>query len=196
MAILKSRVGGNFVAEPVFNFIAKKVQSTSGDARKAFDYMASAINSCREDKKAKTVNMGHASKVFSMDKKALSEVVNGLPALSKVILCIVITLAREQVEVPLGRLKQLVKDCAMSAGSEEEMGDMGDFQNLLGTLVDTGLLIARKMDAKPKNPTTDSTISLSGQLEDVEKALETELFSRPYYQQLRDKTAAKAKGGI
>jgi Cdc6-like AAA superfamily ATPase len=194
------------------DYVAKKVAASSGDARKALELAANAVqhrldqlissegrNSIKttEGPIVKMPNVVQANKDEAVN---LKERIAGQPVVGKVILCVLTSYAQAggAVDTTIGELKQCVSECMRQTGMEEEMVQMDDFLVLLETLVDSGLLRAsstavRKPDGNGLNLSRRmlsdvhrQPIRLGIQLEDIEKVLESDL-QQSFYQNLRER---------
>jgi len=200
LRILEARVGGKIIAKTAMTMIAKKVSSSSGDARKALELASDAIKNCLASLRTKSaksnseyplVTMQHLGSSLKVGNKRLAEVVEGLPQVGKVILCVAATLARADVKTTtIGKLRNFVGEC-MCRDQVEDMVSLEDFKMILETLADSGLLsfgnaksnvisscVASEIYRKP--------ICLSVQLDDVENALSTILYQNEFYENLRE----------
>jgi Cdc6-like AAA superfamily ATPase len=206
--ILLARIGTAVVAPNVIDYIAKKVASGSGDARKALEMAGNAI----EHRLAQITDMtsasvdGHLVKmpnvVQANKEEALNikERISGLPLVGKVILCVLTSYAQAggAVDTTIGELKQCVSECMRHTGMEDEMVQMDDFLVLLETLIDSGLLRASggggdrnhngngmNLSRRTLSDVHRQPIRLGIQLDDIEKVLESDL-KQTFYQKLRD----------
>jgi Cdc6-like AAA superfamily ATPase len=202
------------IAPNVLDYISKKVASSTGDARKALEMAANAVQqkidqstSCIADTtdgylvKMPNVVQGNKEEVLN-----LKERITGQPVVGKVILCVLTSyaLAGGAVDTTIGELKQCVSECMRQTGMEDEMIQMDDFLVLLETLVDSGLLRAstttRANTNNKSNGMNLSRLTLSDvyrqpirlgiQLDDIEKVLESDL-KQTFYQNLRDRAKAR-----
>ena len=204
--ILLARVGSNVVAPNVIDYLAKKVATSTGDARKALEMAANAVQhkidqshgamtDSTDDHLVKMPNVIQANKEEIMN---LKERISGLPSFGKVILCVLTTYAQAgAVDTTIGKLKQCVSECMRQTGMEDEMVQMDDFLVLLETLVDSGLLRASS-SATQGSSFSQQTLSdvhrqpirLGTQLDDIEKVLESEL-KQSFYLNLRENARSR-----
>lgn len=206
--ILEARVGRSVIAPSVLVYIAKKVASSTGDARKALEMAANTVQHRLERTNIKDSNVGtivtmadavHANKEEMFN---LKERIDGQPVAGKVILSVLTAYAQAGVvDSTIGELKQCVSDCLRGNGAEDEMLQMEDFLVLLETLVDNGLLRASaesqrgdgfRLVGRRLSEVHHQPIRLGIQLEESEKVLEDNL-KESYYQTLREN--AKKKRG-
>lgn len=203
-----ARVGRTVVAPNVIDFIAKKVATSCGDARKALEMAANAVQHKIDQLNGSTSDSttGHLVKMPNVIQANKEEVMNlkarisGLPAVGKVILCVLTSYSQASgaVNTTIGELKQCVSDCMRQTGMEDEMVQMDDFLVLLETLVDSGLLrascsttqsskgIALNLSQRTLADVHRQPIRLGIQLEDIEKVLECDL-TQTFYQNLRER---------
>jgi Cdc6-like AAA superfamily ATPase len=207
--ILEARVGRSVIAPNVLEYVAKKVSSSTGDARKALEMAANAVRHRLQQTTKKDLTVGHLVKmpnvVLANKEEAtnLKERIDGQPLAGKVMLCVLTAYAQAGVlESSVGELKQCVSDCMRASGNEDEMLQMDDFLVLLETLVDSGLLrasrvaqqgngfsLAGRMLAEVHN----QPILLGIQLEELEKLLEVQL-KQAFFQNLRERAKNQRKG--
>lgn len=202
-------MGRSVVAPNVLDYIAKKVASSTGDARKALEMAANAVQHRLEQTKETESAIGHLVKMPNVVLANKDETVNlkdriaGQPIVGKVILCVLTSFAQAGVlESTVGELKLCVSDCMQLCGSEDEMLQMDDFLVLLETLVDSGLLRASP-DGQPGDEFCLSgrilsdvhhqPIFLGTQLDEIERALESDL-KQAFYQTIRDSAKNRRKG--
>lgn len=196
------------MAPNVIDFIAKKVATSTGDARKALEMAANAVqhrkDQLNESKAASTdVHLVKMPNVIQANKEEvlnLKERISGLPAVGKVILCVLTSYSQASgaVNTTIGELKQCVSDCMLQTGMEDEMVQMDDFLVLLETLVDSGLLRAScstahgskgnglNLSQRTLADVHRQPIRLGIQLDDIEKVLESDL-TQTFYQNLRER---------
>ncbi len=206
--ILLARVGSTVVAPNVIDYIAKKVATSTGDARKALEMAANAVQHKIDQSNGSMTDStdGHLVKmpqVIQANKEEimnLKERISGLPSFGKVILCVLTTYAQAgAVDTTIGKLKQCVSECMRQTGMEDEMVQMDDFLVLLETLVDSGLLRASSSTTQgSKGNFSQQTLSdvhrqpirLGTQLDDIEKVLESEL-KQSFYLNLRENARSR-----
>lgn len=209
--ILEARIGNSVVEQKVMEFIAKKVGQSSGDARKALEMAATAIQKClgeiehmdtEEIKKLDLtvdtlVKMKHAGLASREEATNLQDRISGLPLYGKLVLCALTTLTLANVcETTVGRLKRIVNDCLTGCGLEENLLQCEDFLTLLSTLVDAGLLRVSSNATADEifdthrclSDVSKERIFLGMQLEDVEKALNRDL-GQKLFRQVRECTS-------
>lgn len=196
------RIGCTVVDSKAIEFIAKKVASSSGDARRAIEMASLAIQHRMKDlpdpSPTSTVPLVKIPHVIQANKDTmanLQERINGQPAVGKIMLCVLISYAQAGVlECTVGELKNCVATCTAEIGSDDDMLQLDDFVVLLETLVDSGLLRAtingrqggefrlfgRSLPEIHKQP-----IQLGLQLSEVEKVLESEL-CQGFYKSIRE----------
>lgn len=206
--ILLARVGATVIAPNVIDYIAKKVATSTGDARKALEMAANAVQHRIDQFQGSTTGStdGHLVKMPNVIQANKEEILNlrdritGLPAVGKVILCILTAYAQAggAIKTTIGELKQCVSECMRQTGMEDEMVQMDDFLVLLETLVDSGLLRASFSTTNSSNGNglnlSQRTLSdvhrqpiyLGIQLDDIEKVLESDL-TQTFYQNLRER---------
>lgn len=123
------------------------------------------------------------------DHTGIKSRVDGLPITGRIMLCILVTLAQNNVlSTKLRRLKSIVLDCMRQTHLEDEYIGDEDFANLIGTLTDSGLLLA-KQNPLSKGNLGEQEIQLGQQMEDVRKVLEKEL-NEPFYVKMRENASA------
>jgi Cdc6-like AAA superfamily ATPase len=203
-----ARVGATVIAPNVLDFIAKKVATSTGDARKALEMAANAVQHRIDQLHGITSGStdGHLVKMPNVIQANKDEVMNlkdrvsGLPAVGKVILCVLTSFAQANgaMNTTIGELKQCVSDCMRQTNMEDEMVQMDDFLVLLETLVDSGLLRASRstthgskgnnldLSQRSLSDVHRQPIRLGIQLDDIEKVLESDL-TQTFYQSLREK---------
>jgi Cdc6-like AAA superfamily ATPase len=204
---LLARVGTDVIASNVIEYIAKKVATSTGDARKALEMAANAVQHRIDQEKSgsATSTIGHLVKMPNVIQANKEEVLNlkerisGQPVVGKVILCVLTSYAQAGgvVDTTIGELKQCVTECMRQTGIEDEMVQMDDFLVLLETLVDSGLLRACTATTQPNHRKGDGLnltrrtlsdvhrqpIRLGIPLDDIEKVLEADL-KQGFYQNL------------
>ena len=211
--ILEARVGHSVVDPKALQFIAKKVESSSGDARKALEMAATAIQlrlkEIEELDPEETqeldsavgplVKVKHAAVASKDEATNWQDRISGLPLVGKMILCVMSTLTQAKVcKTTFGELKRFVSDCLTGNGLEDEMVGYEDFLTLVSTLVDGGLLRASSNASHDEifDPTRvladvcKEPIYLAMQQEDVEKALSREL-KQAYFHELRKEASQR-----
>jgi Cdc6-like AAA superfamily ATPase len=210
--ILLARVGSTVIAPNVIDYISKKVASSTGDARKALEMAAYAVQHRIDQSTSSTASdltNGHLVKMPNVIQGNKEEVLNlkerisGQPVVGKVILCVLTSYAQASgaVDTTIGELKQCVSECMRQTGIEDEMVQMEDFLVLLETLVDSGLLRASSTESYNKRNGMNLSrrtlsdvhrqpIRLGIQLEDIEKVLDSEL-KQSFYQNLRDRAKVR-----
>lgn len=201
-------MGETVIAPNVIDFIAKKVATSTGDARKALEMAANAVQHKidQSDDLMSVSADGHLVRMPNVIQANKEEVMNlkdrisGLPAVGKVILCVLTSYAQASgaVNTTVGELKQCVSDCMRQTGMEDEMVQMDDFLVLLETLVDSGLLRASRSTTHSRKgnglnlsqrtlaDVHRQPIRLGIQLDDIEKVLESDL-TQTFYQNLRER---------
>lgn len=201
-------MGETVIAPNVIDFIAKKVATSTGDARKALEMAANAVQHKidQSDDRMSVSADGHLVRMPNVIQANKEEVMNlkdrisGLPAVGKVILCVLTSYAQVSgaVNTTVGELKQCVSDCMRQTGMEDEMVQMDDFLVLLETLVDSGLLRASRstthsskgnglnLSQRTLADVHRQPIRLGIQLDDIEKVLESDL-TQTFYQNLRER---------
>jgi Cdc6-like AAA superfamily ATPase len=176
-------------------FIAKKVEQNTGDARSALEMTVKAIErrlsavrdgcSMPADQNASLVTMADVMPAVKKSNTKIAETIEGLPAMGKAILCVLTTLARAGSKATtLGKLKRFASD-AMSESQQEEVLTLDDFKALIETLTDTGLLsIGGSNMGMGMGNLQMMPISLGLQLEDVEVAIANGLGKERFYKNL------------
>jgi Cdc6-like AAA superfamily ATPase len=179
------------VAPNALEFIAKKVEQNTGDARSALEMTVKAIErrlsavrdgcSMPADQDAPLVTMADVMPAVKKSNAKIAETIEGLPTMGKAILCVLTTLARAgSKSTTLGNLKRFASD-AMSENHQEEVLTLDDFKALVETLTDTGLL---SMQGNMGGNLHILPISLGLQLEDVEVAIANGLGKERFYEKL------------
>lgn len=189
------------IAPNVLEYVAKKVSSSSGDARKALEMTANAVQYRLDETSEVGSTIGHLVKMPDVVRANKEEASNlkdriaGQPIVGKIMLNVLTAYAQSgSLETTVGELKNCVSEGMRHIGSEDDMLQTDDFLVLLETLVDSGLLRA-SLDVQPEDGCRLSgrvlaevhrqPISLGIQLEEIEKLLETDL-KQPFYKNLRD----------
>lgn len=195
--ILEVRVGHSVIPESVLTVIAKKVSSSSGDARKALDVAARAVAECLDrtpDNVTTTgplVKIQDVMKVLKSFEKDYKAIIDGLPTAAKVVLCVASVFAKKNQTVTLRRLHDLVSEALAETSRANDLMQSDDFVVTVEILVDSGLL---KSSVSKKRASVDEKVSSQIELhipvEDVEAAL-TEELKIPFYATLRDRAASK-----
>jgi Cdc6-like AAA superfamily ATPase len=179
------------VAPNALEFIAKKVEQNTGDARSALEMTVKAIErrlsavrdgcSMPTNQDAPLVTMADVMPEVKKSNTKIAETIEGLPAMGKATLCVLSSLARAcSKSTTLGKLKRFVSD-AMSESQQEEVLTLDDFKALVETLTDTGLL---SMQGSKGGNLQLMPISLGLQLEDVEVAIANGLGKERFYENL------------
>jgi Cdc6-like AAA superfamily ATPase len=181
-------------------FIAKKVEQNTGDARSALEMTVKAIerrlsavrDGCNmpADQNAPLVTMADVMPAVKKSNTKIAETIEGLPTMGKAMLCVLTTLARARSKsTTLGKLKRFASD-AMSESQQEEVLTLDDFKALVETLTDTGLLsTGGSMNGNMGVGNLQMMpISLGLQLEDVEVAIANGLGKERFYKNLREFT--------
>ena len=184
------------MAPSALEFIAKKVEQNTGDARSALEMTVKAIErrlsavrdgcSMPADQNAPLVTMADVMPAVKKSNTKIAETIEGLPVMGKAILCVLTTLARSgSKSTTLGKLKRFASD-AMSESQQEEVLTLDDFKALVETLTDTGLLeIGGSMNSNMGVGNLQMMpISLGLQLEDVEVAIANGLGKERFYKNL------------
>ena len=145
--ILEARVGRSVIAPSVLQYVAKIIQSVTGDAQKALEMAVNAVQRRLELTDDTDSTVGHLIKMpdaMLANKEEASNLkgrIEGQPLTGKVILCVLKTLAQAGTfKSTVGELKKYVLDCMRQSGSEDEILTIEDFLVLLETPVDSGLL--------------------------------------------------------
>ncbi|KAL7533701.1 hypothetical protein ACHAXR_008504, partial [Thalassiosira sp. AJA248-18] len=187
LAILKQRIGTNIVDPKALLLVAKRVSLLSGDARRALEIVAKAVEKCEallsdekldmevkaDDECMPLVKLPHVMRAI---REAMpmshEEVISGLPQAAKVILCIAVSLSQvwgPTAEISLSTLKHYCVEATHHAVMDE-LG-VGHVMNLVEMLIDSGLLVTE--NKRRFNPQDSNTkLKIGVQLDDVEIALE------------------------
>jgi len=210
--ILEARVGNTVVAPNLLTFVSKKIGTSNGDVRKAFELTAESIQIRMTEvegmspEKIRELDSSDGPLVaikYGAQANKLAEVdfknrIDGLPLSGKMILCVMTTLSHASItKTTLGQMKDYVTDCLRSRGSEDEMLALEDFTTLLSTLVDNGLLRASSNAGHedifdPTRMLSDlyrEPLYLGSQQEDIEKILDKEL-DHSFFHNLRERAMA------
>jgi cell division control protein 6 len=195
-------VGCNVIDPQAVVFIASKVAASCGDARKLLELTSSAVSKCQASlaPRAKTtcdkpiVTMRHMMQAIKETIQKHADIIDGLPQMAKIILCVAVTLTQAGPDwnvIRLGKLKNLC-----SAALREEMYDedlaIDTFFGLVQQLFDAGLLLSGHVDPMDVSMHDYSSlhsmpIRLGVQLYDVECALEQTLGEQAFYRGLLEK---------
>jgi hypothetical protein len=208
--MMQHRVGTSIVDVKAMEMIASKVAATSGDARKALECTARAVELCRRKLPANTldlppdalplVKIPHARMAIRENNTKYTDLIEGLPRVAKAVLVIAVQLARnlkgkdddEQETLTLGKLRYY---CMDAFPSDPFFEDISDIKGTLETLVDAGLLQLSVIDKKRFSQASSLLalarvpIQLDLQLEDVESAVEDDLLKQPFYESILAKLA-------
>lgn len=193
------------MAPSALEFIAKKVEQNTGDARSALEMTVKAIerrlsavrDGCKlpSDHHAPLVTMADVMPAVKKSNTKIAETIEGLPAMGKAILCVLTTLARTGAKsTTLGKLKRFTSDAMLSDSQQEEVLTLDDFKALIETLTDTGLLsVGGSMHATMGMGNLQMLpVSLDLQLEDVELAIANGLGKERFYENLCEFTKKNA----
>jgi Cdc6-like AAA superfamily ATPase len=196
VGIVQARIGNKIVDPKALEFMAMKVESSTGDARSVLEMTAKAIerrlSAVRDGSRlpsnpnAPLVTMADVMPAVKKSNTKIADTIEGLPTMGKASLCVLATLARVGAKpTTLGKLKRFVTE-AMSENQHEELLTLDDFKALVETLVDTGLLTiggSMKANLGMGNLLT-MPISLGLQLEDVQVAITNGLGKERFYENL------------
>ena len=177
--IALTKIGTSVVDEKGIEFLAKKVASTSGDARKFLEILSRSIASAMEDMSEATlsalhdkpvIKVPHLMKACNVSTIKYKELVESSPAHEKHILCICIHLSRTIGPRPLA-LTKLLWICQQVV-DVLELTSVSELKSILERLLDAGLL---------KWSLRDDKIRFDVQLEDVESTVEEVLLNQNFY---------------
>jgi Cdc6-like AAA superfamily ATPase len=194
VGIVQARIGDRVVAPKALEFIALKIEQSTGDARKVLEMMADAIERrlsallegkrLPSDPEAPLVTLGDVLPIIKERNNAVADKIEGLPAMGKAILCVLTSLAKVSVNsTSLFLLKRFTMQCMSQCDEhQEEMLTTEDFTLMIETLVQTGLLTTGG-DMKRVGPANLASmpISLSVGLEDVEIAINNGIGQERFY---------------
>ena len=195
MYILQSRLGTKVVAKPALDLISKKVAKGSGDARAALDMAADAVKyRLKNLSSIELLAMATSSKPLVTPKEVmqaivqaqdgLAERVRDLPLFGKIVLCVLVTLAQENVHCAvISHLKECVTACLVDFPDDLQIMTTENFKDLLDMLVDSGLLKMDHVTHDARNRLSFaqfqlSTIRLGTQLEDVSIAVQKDMVDK------------------
>jgi Cdc6-like AAA superfamily ATPase len=203
--ILEVRVGHSVIPESVLETIAKKVESSSGDARKALDVAARAVTDCLHQTPDDAMTYGtlvknlDVMKVFQSFEKNYKEIMEGQPTAGKVVMCIASVFAERNRSVTFDELYELANDVLNATGRLDDMLQSEDFNIMVSILVDSGLLrtsAAPKKRGKKKsnemNAKASSLVELDMPVGDVCALLGAEM-NIPFYKIIRERAERRVK---
>ena len=158
--ILESRLGTTIVAPLALELMCKKVAQASGDVRAALDMVADAVkyrlesltpmerNAIVSTPKALVTLKDHTQSV-KLAQDNLAERIQDIPLYGKIVLCVLVTLARGEVQfAKIKDLRECVTACLGDFPDELQTMAPENFMSVLETLVDQNVL---KMDQVPVN---------------------------------------------
>ncbi len=192
--ILEVRVGHSLIPENVIEVIAKKVGTSSGDARKALDVAARAVAKCIDQTKegvtssVPLVKIQHALQAYKLFETDYKGIIEKLPMTSKVVLCVASVTAKTNESITLKRLQHLVTETLRETGRLDDMIPSRDFIGVVETLIDSGLM----KSSVQRNEKGGFEIEVEIPVGDVEDVLVAEL-TTPFYATLRERAALKMK---
>ena len=197
---MKDRVREGIIDEKAIEFAAAKIASSSGDARKVLELTSRAVSMClsslssnelEETTRDKpVVSIRHMMQAVKETIQKHADIIDGLPQMAKVILCVAVTLAEAGPAWHVIRLGTLQKYCYRAMETELEMDvSLEDFSGLVQQLFDAGLLLSgtpEPLDVSTLSFSSlyDQPVRLGVQLHDVESALEQTLGEQVYYRNL------------
>ncbi|GKY99293.1 hypothetical protein MPSEU_000884400 [Mayamaea pseudoterrestris] len=153
--IIERRVGTKVIEEAALRLMTNKVAKASGDVRAALDMVADAVKyrlqtlSSVEYGAIATmtkplVTLKDHIKSSQLAQDSLAERIRGIPLFGKIVLCVMVTLARKSVQLAkVHDLRECVTACLTDFPDELQMLSPESFQDILGMLVDQNVL---KMD--------------------------------------------------
>jgi len=203
--IVEQRIGRTIVDPKAIEFAAAKVSTSSGDARKVLDLTASAVSKrlekmSNEQKSSTTlpcplVKLPHMMQAVKATNKRFADVIDGLPQMAKVVLCVAVALAQVGPEwkvLTLGTLKRYCAEASNHNLMDDEL-NMETFASIIQQLTDSGLLLMGGISGGGTNDATEisqiahsdvyfTKVQLGVQLQDVESAIEKTLLDQDFYQ--------------
>lgn len=199
--IVEDRVGCNIIDPKAIEFAAGKVAASCGDARKLLELTSSAVSKCYETLAPTTreettldkpiVTLRHMMLAVKDMIQKHADIIDSLPQMAKIILCVAVTLNQAGPEWNVIRLGKLKNFCYAAAREEIFDDNLSDetFFDLVQMLFDAGLLLsgtAERMDVSTYDYDSLHTmpIRLGVQLHDVESALEKTLGEQEFYRGL------------
>lgn len=197
---MESRIGQSVVDPKMIEFLASKVASTSGDARKIIELVSRSIQACRSKLPQNTldseltkpvVKLPHAMMVIRETNTKYKDLVESLTSLQKSTLVVGTHLSRILGARPL-TLGMLKKYSFQAFGFDpmlEGSYSMDDFKGIIERLVDSGLLkmaerVSNIFSTEPMGNLLQHPVRFDLQLEDVESALEETLLKEDYYKMI------------
>ena len=172
--------------------MCKKVAKASGDVRAALDMVADAVrhrlgslsamerNAIVSTPKALVTLKDHTQSV-KLAQDNLAERIQDIPLYGKIVLCVLVTLARDEVQfAKIKDLRECVTACLGDFPDELQTMSPENFKSILETLVDQNIL---KMDHVPVNMRDrlstasyqQEMVRLGSQLEDVSEVVRRDL---------------------
>jgi cell division control protein 6 len=195
-------VGCNVIDPKAVEFIASKVAASCGDARQLLALTSSAVSKCQAslisgkettcDKPI--VTLKHMMLAVKDTIQKWADIIDGLPQMAKIILCVAVTLTQAGPDWNVIRLGKLKNFC--SAALREDLYDedlsVDTFAGLVQQLFDAGLLLSGQVEPMDVSMHDYSSlysmpIRLGVQLYDVESALEQTLGEQDFYRGLLQK---------
>lgn len=173
------------------HLIAKKVATTSGDARKAIDAAVSIIQDFLTESKGSSntavphtedplISMKHLVKYFKSTEKNYADRINSLNQAAKIILVIACEYYKVMGRVDIAELQKLSIESLLETSNLQNVVTSNNFSSLVDTLIDNGLL--KKLEKQ----------FLIVSSEDVQKAADVVL-SVEFYQSARTYAKNKVK---
>lgn len=199
--VIEDRVGCNIIDPKAIEFAAGKVAASSGDARKLLELTSSAVSKCQASltptKRKETtldepiVTVKHVMQAIKDTIQKHADIIDGLPQMAKIILCVAVTLNQAGPEWNVIRLGKLKTFCYAALREEIFDDNLTDetFRDLVQMLFDAGLLLsgtAQQMGVSSYDYQSlyAMPIRLGVQLYDVESALEETLGEQEFYRGL------------
>ena len=195
--ITKTKIGIEVVDKKAMDFVAAKVASTTGDARRYLELITKAIIHYRNKTSNTTLSSTLIKPVVTIRNAMMAirqtnykhkDIIDGLCTVDKVTLCTGVHIARklDGEEVTVKDLRDIVVECF---GFEYDL-DMMEFKGVLERLVDSGLLVLPE-EQKRKiqqgmygHELMRCQLCFELQLEDVESALDESVMKEPFYQKI------------
>lgn len=193
MHITLSRIGDTVVESKAIDFLARRIGSTSGDARKHLDILARSLSdryeSMTEDQlnalhEGPLVKLSHLAKICNRMTPKPREEVSALPTMEKHLLCLCIYLAPRVVSMPMP-LKKLLT-LFREVYPVVELDEVSSLSSLLERLVDTGLLQLKVASL------ASGSVVFDEQLDEVETAVRERLMIDNFYVEAKKRLDARS----
>jgi hypothetical protein len=171
--------------------ITTKIAKASGDIRAALDMTADAVKyrlktlsaiecSAIATMSKPLVTIAHHTQSIKLAQDGLAERIRGIPLFGKIVLCVMVTLASEQVQfAKIQDLRECVTACLSDFPDDLQLMSPESFQDILGMLVDQNVLkMDCARDARERLSTAQyqhQHVRLGTQLQDVRDVVQKEM---------------------